>query len=66
MKRCIQYICVYVYLLPAAYNVILKFYVLSDLKKCDASVSLTLLWTVKQCGNYSKSVFTCRVESNDC
>lgn len=66
IKRYIQYICVYVCMLPAPNNVILKFYVLSDLKKCGTSASVTLLWTVKQCGNYSRSVFTCHLEGNEC
>jgi len=52
-------------MLPEPCNAILKFYVLSDLKKCDTSASVTHLWTVKQ-RNYSKSVFFCRLESNDC
>ena len=42
-------VCVCVYMLPAACNAILKFCVLSNLKKCDTSASVTRLQTVKQC-----------------
>ena len=57
--------CVYVYMLPAPCNVVVKFYVLSDLKKCDTSASVTHLWTVKHVVTTQKSVFSYTLESND-